>query len=68
MTDDELIAEAIAAGIVRRIPMGGTSGWDDLSVTERHGILKSKNHGSFLFGRGKSANFKPMPIKLGTKR
>jgi hypothetical protein len=33
--DDQLIAEAVAAGRVRRVPMGATSDWDDMGFRER---------------------------------
>jgi hypothetical protein len=33
--DEQLIAEAVAAGRVRRVPMGATSDWDDMGFRER---------------------------------
>ncbi len=37
-TDEDLIAEAVAAGRVRRFPQGATSGWDERPLREQHAV------------------------------
>jgi len=38
-TDEQLIAEAVAAGKVKRIPMGVVSDWDSTPLWDRRRIL-----------------------------
>jgi hypothetical protein len=40
-TDEQLIAEAVAAGKVQRVPMGTTSDWGDLNYRERCRRMKN---------------------------
>ncbi len=37
--DEQLIAEAVAAGKVRRFPLGHTSDWDALPFRERRALI-----------------------------
>ncbi len=39
MTDEELIAEAVAAGKVRKIPMWETSDWENMSYRARRTLV-----------------------------
>ncbi len=38
-TDEELIAEAVASGRVRKIPMWETSDWESLSFRQRRSLV-----------------------------
>jgi hypothetical protein len=41
-TDEQLIAEAVAAGRVRKFPMGELSDWDTLSFRDKRKIVVTK--------------------------
>jgi len=49
MTDEQLIAKAVAAGKVRIFPAGTTSDWDNIPLKERNAIMSQKNIGGFSF-------------------